>query len=67
MAKILQRFGDGYLCEMTEADLKKDIVEGTEDAAAQHSKNLEGLLGRHSYWLLSISTATANINLVHKG
>ena len=33
MAKILQRFGDGYLCEMTEAELKKDIVEGTEDAA----------------------------------
>ncbi len=33
MAKIFQRFGDGYLQEMTEADLKKDIVEGTEDAA----------------------------------
>ncbi len=33
MAKIMQRFGDGYLYEMTEADLKKDIVEGTEDAA----------------------------------
>ena len=27
MAKILQRFGDGYLYEMTEAGLKKDIVE----------------------------------------
>jgi len=33
MAKIFQRFGDGYLREMTEAGLKKDIVEGTQDAA----------------------------------
>lgn len=33
MAKMRQRFGDGYLYEMTEAELKKDIVEGTEDAA----------------------------------
>jgi len=33
MAKMLQRFGDGYLYEMTWADLKKDIVEGTENAA----------------------------------
>ena len=33
MAKTFQRFGDGYLYEMTKAELKKDIVEGTEDAA----------------------------------
>ncbi len=33
MAKILQRFGDGYLQEMTEAELKRDIEEGTKDAA----------------------------------
>jgi len=33
VAKMFQRFGDGYLYEMTEAELKKDIVEGTEDAA----------------------------------
>ena len=33
MAKTLQRFGDGYLHEMTEAELKKDIEEGTKDAS----------------------------------
>jgi len=33
MAKLLQRFGDGYLHEMTESELKKDIEEATIDAA----------------------------------
>lgn len=33
MAKTFQRFGDGYLYEMTEAELKRDVEEGTEDAA----------------------------------
>jgi len=33
MGKILQRFGDGYLHEMTDAELERDIEEGTKDAA----------------------------------
>ena len=33
MAKTFQRFGDCYLYEMTEAELKRAVEEGTEDAA----------------------------------
>ena len=33
MAKTLQRMGDGYITEMTEAEVRKDIEEGTIDAA----------------------------------
>lgn len=33
MAKIPQRMGDGTIREMTETEIKKDIEEGTEDAA----------------------------------
>jgi dimethylamine--corrinoid protein Co-methyltransferase len=33
MAKMLQHFGDGYLYEMTEAELMQDIEEGVYDAA----------------------------------
>lgn len=35
MARILQRFGDGYLHEMMEAEIEKDIEEGTNDAASR--------------------------------
>jgi dimethylamine--corrinoid protein Co-methyltransferase len=33
MRKILARMGDGFLTEMTESELKKDLEEGTKDAA----------------------------------
>jgi len=33
MGKILTRMGDGFLSEMTEGELQKDIEEGTQDAA----------------------------------
>ena len=33
MQKMRTRMGDGYLTEMTESELKKDIEEGTGDAA----------------------------------
>ena len=33
MGKILTRMGDGFLSEMTEGELQKDIEEGTKDAA----------------------------------
>jgi len=33
MAKTMQRFGDGYLREMTENELWKDIEDGIQDAA----------------------------------
>jgi len=33
--KMLQRFGDGYLQEMTEPEMKKDIEEGSQDAAGR--------------------------------
>ena len=33
MAKTLQRNGDGRIIEMTDAELRKDIEEGTNDAA----------------------------------
>jgi len=33
MRKILTRMGDGFLTEMTESELKKDLEEGTKDAA----------------------------------
>ena len=33
MGKILTRMGDGFLSEMTEGELQKDIEEGTRDAA----------------------------------
>lgn len=33
MVKILTRMGDGFLVEMSESDLKRDIEEGTRDAA----------------------------------
>jgi len=33
MARMLQRMGDGHITEMTEPEMKKDIEEGTKDAA----------------------------------
>jgi len=33
MAKTMQRFGDGYLREMTDAELQKDIEDGIQNAA----------------------------------
>jgi dimethylamine--corrinoid protein Co-methyltransferase len=33
MAKILTRMGDGFLAEVSEGDLRKDLEEGTKDAA----------------------------------
>ena len=33
MAKMLQRMGDDYITDMTEPEMKKDIEEGTKDAA----------------------------------
>lgn len=33
MAKMLQRMGDGYVIEMTGPEMRKDIEEGTMDAA----------------------------------
>ncbi len=35
MAKMRQRMGDGYITEMTEPEMKKDIEEGTKDAAGR--------------------------------
>jgi dimethylamine--corrinoid protein Co-methyltransferase len=35
MAKTLQRMGDGRMVEMTEAEVRKDIEEGTKDAASR--------------------------------
>jgi len=35
MAKTLQRMGDGRMMEMTEAEVRKDIEEGTKDAASR--------------------------------
>jgi len=31
--KILTRMGDGFLVEITEGELRKDLEEGTKDAA----------------------------------
>ncbi|NVM24110.1 MAG: [dimethylamine--corrinoid protein] Co-methyltransferase, partial [Desulfobacterales bacterium] len=33
MAKMLQRMGSGHIIEMTESEMRKDIEEGTKDAA----------------------------------
>ena len=33
MAKILTRYGDNYVAEMTEAEIRADIEDGTQDAA----------------------------------
>jgi len=38
MAKTMQRFGDGYLREMTEAELRKDIEEGVHEANHRHKR-----------------------------
>jgi len=35
MAKIPMRLGDGFLTEMTEAELKKDIEDGVQDAVTK--------------------------------
>lgn len=35
MAKILTRFGDGYKVELTEDEVREDIIEGTNDAASR--------------------------------
>ena len=33
MKKIMTRMGDGYLTELTEAELRRDLEEGTRDAS----------------------------------
>jgi dimethylamine--corrinoid protein Co-methyltransferase len=33
MAKILTRYGDNYVAEMTEQEIRDDILDGTQDAA----------------------------------
>ena len=33
MGKILTRMGDGFRLEMTEAEVRADLEEGTKDAA----------------------------------
>ena len=33
MKKIVTRMGDGYLTDMTESELKKDLENGTTDAS----------------------------------
>ena len=35
MAQILTRFGDGYKVELTEDEVREDIIEGTNDAASR--------------------------------
>ena len=35
MGKILTRFGDGYKVELTEDEVRADIIEGTNDAASR--------------------------------
>lgn len=35
MAKILTRFGDGFKVELTEDEVRADIIEGTNDAASR--------------------------------
>ena len=33
MSKIMTRMGDGFLVEMTEGELRRDLEEGTKDAS----------------------------------
>jgi dimethylamine--corrinoid protein Co-methyltransferase len=35
MKKIVTRMGDGYLTDMTESELKKDLENGTTDASTK--------------------------------
>ncbi|MBA7568242.1 hypothetical protein ES708_09963 [subsurface metagenome] len=52
MAKYATRMGDGFRVEMTEDDMRRDIEQGTQDAARRGKIN--ALSDDHLKYLLEI-------------
>ena len=65
MGKILTRMGDGTLTEMDEADLKRDLEEGTRDAAERAS--VSPLTEDEQKYLFDIFTTPAKFASVELG